>query len=140
MPSYLVDTCVISELVKKKPQEAVVDWLGNHETELYLSAITLEEMRFGALMLPEGKRRTALMESIDDLMAEFVARVWGIDALTADLCAQLHATAVSAGYTPTIEDLMIAATCIQQGATLVTCNVRDFDYLGIPFVNPFEGA
>ena len=131
---YIADTNVISELVKKEPSPNVLGWCESHEDELALT-----EMHFGALMLPEGKRRTKLLETIAQIIDVYESRTFSFDARAALECARLHRKAIAAGRTPTIEDLMNAAICICQDATLATRNVRDFDYLGIRLVNPFEG-
>lgn len=136
---YIADTNVISELVKKEPSPNVLGWCESHENELALTVVTIEEMHFGALMLPEGKRRTKLLETIAQIIDVYESRTFSFDARAVLECARLHRKAIAAGRTPTIEDLMIAAICICQDATLATRNVRDFDYLGIRLVNPFEG-
>lgn len=136
---YIADTNVISELVKKEPSPNVLGWCESHEDELALTVVTIEEMHFGALMLPEGKRRTKLLETIAQIIDVYESRTFSFDVRAALECARLHRKAIAAGRTPAIEDLMIAAICICQDATLATRNVRDFDYLGILLVNPFEG-
>ena len=133
----VVDTNVIYELVKARPNEAVLDWLDDNESELYLTVITVEEMRFGALCLPEGKRKRALSESIDTLVSSYAHRLLTFDSNAAEQCAAYHHMAIEAGRSPSIEDLMIAAICTCNNATLATRNVRDFAYLGIPIENPF---
>lgn len=137
---YVVDTNVVSELTKAQPNSTAVAWLSQHSDEALLTAITVEEMRFGCLMLPEGKRRTKLSETIDSIVDVYASRTLPFDASAAEECAQLHRLAISEGRSPAIEDLMIAAICVCHDAVLVTRNVRDFDYLGINLVNPFESA
>lgn len=134
---YVVDTNVISELVKPHPNEDVLAWLRDNERDLFLTVITIEEMRFGALCLPEGKRKHALWQSIDELVSTYAHRVLPFDAPAAERCAEFHHSAISQGYIPTIEDLMIAALCACSGATLVTRNIRDFAYLDVDLFNPF---
>lgn len=135
---YIADTSVIFELVKKEPSPNVLDWCESHEDELALTVVAIEEMHFGALMLPKGKRRAKLLETIDRIIDVYESRTFLFDAPAALECARLHRKAIAAGRTPTIEDLMIAAICVCQDATLATRNVKDFDYLGIRLVNPFE--
>lgn len=135
---YIVDTNIISELVKRDPNASVLKWMENHSSSLYLTVVTIEEMRFGALMLPEGKRRAMLLETIDRIVDVYGSRTFSFDAQAAEECARLHCLAIKSGRTPTIEDLMIAAICLCHDAALVTRNVKDFDYLGIELVNPFE--
>ncbi len=135
---YVADTNVVSELTKGVPNAAVMRWMAEHDQDLHLTSITVEEMCFGELMLPKGKRRSKLREIIDELVAGFASKIWVFDTPAAERCAALHRYAVASGRTPSIEDLMIAAICQEHGAALVTRNVKDFDYLGIEYVNPFE--
>ena len=135
---YLVDTNVISELLKKAPNENVVRWMMAHATELCLSVISIEEMRFGALFMPEGKRKRALTSSIEKLISQYRDSIWAFDASAAERCARFHAFAVQNGRTPAIEDLMIAAIASSHGAPVVTRRVRDFEYLDVEIINPFE--
>lgn len=136
--AYIVDTNVVSELAKQQPNADAVRWLVAHEDQALLTAITIEEMRFGCLMLPDGKRKRKLSETIDRITDVYSSRTLPFDAAAAEQCAQLHVSAIKQGRTPSIEDLMIAALCICHDATLVTRNTKDFDYLGISTVNPFE--
>ncbi len=135
---YVVDTNVVSELTKRQPNQQVLDWLEGHSDDLFLTVVTIEEMRFGCLMMPEGKRRDRLDETIDALVESYASRIFDFDARAAEECARLHARAIDAGRTPTIEDLMIAALCVCHDAVVVTRNVRDFEYLGIEVFNPFD--
>ena len=136
---YLVDTNVVSEIGKVAPNQRVLAWLETHSPFSKLSAITVKELYFGALRMPEGKRREALLNTTDNLVWLYGEDVLPFDAECAAICAQLHDAAIRAGRTPQIEDLMIASICKKHGLCLVTRNVKDFDYLGIPLVNPFEG-
>ncbi|HIS39243.1 MAG TPA: type II toxin-antitoxin system VapC family toxin [Candidatus Aphodovivens avistercoris] len=137
---YVVDTNVVSELTKAQPNASAVAWISRHAADALLTAITIEEMRFGCLMLPEGKRRAKLSETIDRIVDVYASRILSFDAHAAEECARLHCLAIGKGRTPAIEDLMIAALCVCHDATLVTRNVRDFDCLGIEVLNPFEVA
>lgn len=134
---YVVDTNIVSELVKATPDARVLSWLTAHERDLYLTAITVEEMRFGALCLPEGKRKRTLSSAIDEIVTTYAHRTLPFDIAAAEVCARYHRQAIASGFTPTIEDLMIAAICTCSGASLATRNVHDFDYLDIEVVNPF---
>lgn len=135
---YVVDTNIVSELVKREPNASVLKWMEDHSSFLYLTAITIEEMRFGALMLPEGKRRAKLLETIDRIVDIYGSRTFSFDVRAVEECACLHRLAIKLGRTPSIENLMIAAICLCHDAVLVTRNVKDFDYLGIELINPFE--
>ena len=135
---YLVDTNVISELGKVSPNPRVMDWLETNSPFTKLSAITVKELYYGALRMPEGKRRESLLAMTENLVWLYDRDVLPFDSACALLCAQLHDRAIRAGRTPQIENLMIAAICIKNGLCLATRNTKDFDYLDIPLVNPFE--
>lgn len=138
--AYLIDTNVVSEVCKKEPVSQVMDWLNANARSLYLSVITIEEMRFGEFMMPKGKRRTKLGKMIDALVESYAERTLCFDVKAAEKCAALHELAISAGRTPSIEDLMIAAIAQANDLTVATRNVRDFDYLGVSVLNPYDDA
>ena len=135
---YLIDTNVISEVCKKEPNSAVLAWLNYHDEGLCLSSITIEELRFGELMMSHGKKRDALQRIITNLIENYAGRVFPFDSNAAEVCAAFHERAINAGRTPTIEDLMIAAIAQTNDLVLTTRNVRDFEYLDIEIENPFE--
>ena len=134
---YIVDTNVVSELMKHEVNPQVIDWFHDREGSVYLTAITVKELHFGAMRLPEGKRKQRLQEAITAIVMDCADKTLSFDAFSGFLCAQLHCHAITSGRTPTIEDLMIAAICQRHSATLATRNTKDFDYLGIPLENPF---
>lgn len=136
--AYLVDTNVISEVCKKEPELHVMEWLQQHADELYLSVISIEEMRFGELMMPMGKRRAKLGQMISALVERYAPKTLSFDARCAEQCAVFHEQAISAGRSPAIEDLMIASIADVNGLIVATRNTRDFDYLDVPLVDPFE--
>lgn len=135
---YVADTNVVSELMKREPSPRVVDWLMDHEGQVYLTSVTVKELYFGMLRLPDGKRKRLLDEAISGIVMDCSHRTFSYDAFCGYLCAKLHSQAIADGHTPTIEDLMIAAICQRNDAVLLTRNVKDFAYLGIEVVNPFE--
>lgn len=136
--AYLVDTNVVSEICKKEPSAQVMDWLSVHANSLFLSVVTVEEMRFGELMMPEGKRRAKLGQMIDALVRSYAGKMLSFDTAAAEQCAVLHEKAISSGRTPTIEDLMIAAIAQTNGLTVATRNIRDFEYLGVLVLDPYS--
>ncbi len=138
MKLYLVDTCVISEVMKPKPNDAVVEWLCDNSNELRLSAITVKELYYGALRMDEGRRKDALITVIENIVWLYSEDIIPFDKRAATICARIHNRAQREGFTPTIEDLEIAATCLSNDMTLVTRNVKDFDYLGVSLFNPFD--
>lgn len=138
MNAFVIDTNIISETVKETPNPLVINWLKENAVNLYLTSITVGELRFGEYMLPEGKRRDALKEWIDSLLLDYSESIFDFDARAADSCAKFHEQAVASGHTPTIEDLMIAGIAKTNNAVIVTRNVKDFEYLDLPVFNPFE--
>lgn len=134
---YVADTNVVSELMKRDPSPHVVDWLMDHEGQVYLTAITVKELYFGMLRLPDSKRKSLLEKAITGIIMDCADKTLSFDAFCGYLCAKLHQQAVASGHTPTIEDLMIAAICQRNDAALVTRNTKDFDHLDLEVINPF---
>lgn len=135
---YLLDTNIISEVMKPAPNTSVLHWIEQHRDGLMLSAITVEELRFGQLMMDSGKKQTALQGFIDRLIVDFDGAILPFDTAAAEICAVYHEQAIGCGRTPTIEDLIIASIAVINGCTLATRNLRDFEYLGIEVTNPFD--
>jgi predicted nucleic acid-binding protein len=137
--SYLVDTNVLSELRRRDPDANVVRWLeGRPATTLYLSVLTLGELRKGIEALPEGARKRRLLDWLEVALPGFFAgRVLPIDARVADRWGQLVA---QAGRPVPAIDSLLAATALTHGLTLVTRNLRDFQYPGLAVVDPWSEA
>lgn len=135
---YIADTNVLSELMKDNPSRSVIDWFWDHEGDIYTTAVTVEELYYGLLKMPEGKRRTNLQECMDAIVKDCAGKTFPFDGFSAYLCAKMRVEALASGHNPSLEDLMIAAITERHNATLATRNVKDFDYLGITLVNPFE--
>lgn len=115
----------------------VLDWFHDH-TDLYLTTITIMELNYGIMRLPEGKRKRALREHVDALIRDCKDRILDFDSFSAFLCADLRCKAQVAGVTPEIADCMIASICLRHNATLVTHNVKDFDYIDdLLIIDPF---
>ena len=138
--SFLLDTNVVSEWVKPRPDPGVVDWLaGADEDRLYLSVIALAEIGRGAAMLPPGRRRDQLMAWLDEeLPARFDGRILAIDVRVARAWGALMTRAQSRGFALGAMDGFFAATALVLGLTLVTRNLKDFDGLGIQLLDPWE--
>ena len=134
---YLADANVLSEAAKPRPDAAVVDWLGRHESEIVVNPIVLGEVRYGILKLPAGKRRTRLQHWFEKGVATL--GVLAIDAVTAIHWATLLAELKAKGRAMSVTDSLIAASARQHGLTVATRNVVDFRHAGVPIENPFEG-
>jgi predicted nucleic acid-binding protein len=140
--SFLVDTNVVSEWVKPRPEPRVVAWLdGVDEEQVFMSVITFAELGRGVAILPAGQRRTRLAEWIaHDLTARFEGRVLGVDRRVADSWAQLMARSHGMGRKIPVMDAFFAATAESHDLTLVTGNVRDFDGIGVQLLNPWDAT
>ena len=135
--SYLVDTNVFSELAKTTPDARVVTWLRDHESELYLSTITIGELRRGIESLPAGKRKTALQSWFTGLCKRMEGRILSFNTSTAHVWGQLLASWDKKGATVPSLDSQLAATAHRHNLTMVTRNVSDFQDTGVKLFNPF---
>ncbi|WP_157268423.1 type II toxin-antitoxin system VapC family toxin [Azohydromonas aeria] len=135
--SYLLDTNVLSELRRRQPDARVVQWIGQRPAgTLYLSVLTLGEIRKGIEALADASRRLALQDWLEaELPAFFTGRVLPVDAGVADRWGRLVA---QAGRPLLAIDSLLAATAAHHGMVLVTRNRRDFDGLGLQVLNPWE--
>ena len=138
---YLLDTCVLSELVKPAPEPAVLQWMGvRQEQALFLSAMTLAELHRGVAKLPGSRRRTELTSWLEKLEGSFEERVLQFSQATAKQWATMCARAEAAGFPLAAFDSIIAATAVEHGLTVVTRNVGDFAQTLVPVVNPWSVA
>ena len=134
--SYLIDTQVISELRRKQPDANVVAWFERRTPQsLFLSVLTLGEIRKGIARLIDAKRRQILVDWLQvELPTFFLGRVLSVDAPVADRWGRLQGEASRS--LPAIDGLL-AATALQHDLTLVTRNVKVFQDLGVNIVNPW---
>jgi len=136
--SYLVDTNVFSEQAKPKPDAKVIEWLRQHESELYVSTITIGEIRRGIERLPDGKRKTQLQQWLQSLCDCMQGRILGFNTSTAHVWGQLKAKWEKAGVNVPSLDSQIAATASRHSLTIVTRNTTDFEKTGVRTLNPFQ--
>jgi predicted nucleic acid-binding protein len=129
----LLDTNVVSELMRPAPSEAVLAWFAAQDAaDLYLSAIGEAELRRGAAMLPAGKRREQLMATIEAMIAEdFAGRILPFDSNAAQAFVLVFLERRAAGRPISFADGQIAATARAQGAAIATRNTADFAGCGI---------
>ena len=134
--SYLLDTNVLSELRRKTPNAGVVEWFAQRPAStLYLSVLTLGELRKGVEGMADASRRTALLDWLEaELPIFFTGRILPIDVQVADRWGRLVAAANRP--VPAIDSLL-AATAAHHGLSLVTRNVRDFADFGLEVINPW---
>jgi len=138
--TFLLDTCVISELAAKQPNLQVVQWVDSiDEDKLFLSAITIGEIKRGIEKLADSSRKSALAEWLEgDLLIRFTNRILSIDILVMLVWGQLAADLEKHGRRMPAIDSLIAATCLQGWLDLVTRNESDFAHSGVNVINPWE--
>jgi toxin FitB len=136
---FLLDTNVISELIKPQPEPKIVTWVeATDESLLNLSVLTFGEIRKGIDSLPNGSRRIALESWLShDLVVRFANRILGIDQPVADRWGRIAARAHSAKQLLSVIDGMLAATALEYNLTLVTRNTKDVAVTGVPIFNPW---
>jgi hypothetical protein len=137
--SYLLDTNVVSELARSRPEQSVVEWIsGVADEALFLSVLTLGELRKGVESLPRGGRRERLRTWLEtELTGWFGDRLLAVDAAVADRWGRLVAEAKP---TPAAIDSLLAATALHHDLRFVTRNVRDFGFPGLEVVNPWKSS
>ena len=140
MSGFLLDTNCISELVRSQPEARVLSWMeAADESLLYLSVLTLGEIRKGVAGLPQGKRRTRLESWLEsELQVRFSGRVLSIDKAVADRWGLLAAAARRAGRPLSAIDGLLAATALHHGLTIVSRNISDFANTQVPVLNPWK--
>ena len=140
MSGFLLDTNTVSELVSVKPHQRVVDWIdAADENLLYLSVMTLGEIRQGVAALPQSKKRTMLETWLEvDLRSRFGSRVLPIDQAVADRWGWIMAQSQAKGLTMPVVDCLLAATALQHNLSVVTRNLNDFAASEVAVVNPWE--
>ena len=140
MSGFLLDTNCISELVRPKPDLRVTQWMdGADESLLYLSVLTLGEIRKGVAGLAQGKRRTHLETWLDvDLQARFSGRIVPIDSEIADRWGSLVADSKRKGKALSVIDGLLAATALHYNLTVVSRNAADFTATQVQVLNPWK--
>jgi toxin FitB len=138
---YLLDTNVVSELVKPRPDARVVAWIrATDETDLHLSVLTFAEIRYGIEKLPRGARRERLRGWMETELADrFEDRTLGIDRGIAELWGIIMARAAAMSLRLPVMDTLLAATAEYHGMMMVTRNVRDFARAGVATLDPWSG-
>jgi predicted nucleic acid-binding protein len=135
--SYLVDTNVFSEPARPKPDAQVVAWLRENEPLLYVSTITIGELRRGIERLTDGKRKTQLHRWLQALCDCMKGRVLSFNTSTAHVWGQLKAKWDKSGVSVPSLDSQLVATAHRHGLTIVTRNTPDFQKTGVKLLNPF---
>jgi predicted nucleic acid-binding protein len=135
----VLDTNVLSEVLRPVPQPSVLDWLANQpRASLFITTITRGEILYGIRLLADGKRRQGLWDAARKIFdADFADQVLSFDSDAADMYAEIAASRRAAGKPISQFDAMIAAMARSRGAGLATRNVQDFEACGVAVINPW---
>jgi tRNA(fMet)-specific endonuclease VapC len=138
--NYVLDTNVISKLISKQPNKKVVEWLDRLDPNtIYLSVITIGEIRKGIEKLPPSKRRDAVKEWLEvDLLLRFQGRILEITTEVMLIWGELTGRLEKEGRPITAIDSLIAAIALQGNYCLVTRNEHDFQNTGVTIINPWK--
>lgn len=134
----VLDTCVISELIRPAPDPRVTQWLQRHSRAAALSAVTVGEIQCGIARMPLGSRRNRLQQWFDRLCRDFGGRILPADEPCWRAWSHLRASCQAIGRPQADLDLLVAATAVMHRLTLVTRNTRHFEDTGLTLVNPWD--
>ena len=137
--NYLLDTCVISELVKAIPNGNVMDWINHTPNErLFLSVITIGEIRKGITKLPNSKKKHRLTNWLNTLLENYEAKIYPVDLAVAESWGNIQGKAENNGTPVTSVDSLIAAVDQTHNLIVVTRNEKDFAATNITILNPWK--
>jgi len=135
----VLDTNVLSEPLKMRPEPKVLAWLDAQAAEtLYMSTISYAELRFGVLKMPDGKRKDELAAQIERVLELFKDRMLEFNVKAAEQLAQIGARCKKIDKPATAPDAYIAAIAAANGFSVATRNVDHFKHTGVPVINPWE--
>ncbi len=137
---YLLDTCVVSELIKKKPEKSITNWIkSKDETDFYLSVLTIGELQKGITKLNDSTKKQGLIEWVElDLIKRFEKRILHITDSVARKWGEIQGIAEKQGNKIPVVDCLIAATGITYGLRVITRNISDMETSGVKLLNPWE--
>jgi toxin FitB len=136
----VLDTNVVSELMRPSPAEVVLAWLRQRDSaELFTTAITVAEVRYGIARLPDGQRKDDLLRAADEIFGAFPDQVLPFDAVAAAAYTEVVAQRERIGKPIDGFDGQIASICHAHGALLATRNVKDFHETGVALADPWQG-
>jgi len=136
---YLVDTCVISEIVKPCPDKLLIEWLLETPSDrLYLSVLTVGEIRKGVSKLPSSRKKAKLTEWLNTLIEDYKDRILSVDLTVSENWGEMQSSAEKEGLTLATIDGLIASIARTHNLILVTRNENDFQGCDIPLFNPWK--
>lgn len=135
----ILDTNVLSALMREGPERQVVEWLDRQAAaSIWITSITVFEVRLGLALLPDGRRRRALHQAFEELLMEDLGgRILSFDSVAAAEAATLAASRQRAGSTVDIRDTQIAGIALARRASIATRNLRHFAGLTVPVISPW---
>ncbi|MBU6402284.1 MAG: type II toxin-antitoxin system VapC family toxin [Verrucomicrobia bacterium] len=134
---FLADTNLISEARQACPQPQVLDWLSKHETDLFISAVTIAEIQSGISRLEDGPKQAKLQKWFDTLRELYRGAILAFDEPVAITWGKMNASLVRKGRRLPAADSFLAATALHHDLTVATRNERDFADAGVTTVNPW---
>jgi toxin FitB len=139
---FVLDTNVVSELMRPAPDGHVVAWLDAQAPDaLWITSVTVAELLFGIARLPDGARKQSLALAAQTMIEDdFAERIFGFDSTSATVFADIAAQRERAGRPLSMADGYIAAICLAHSAQLVTRNSKDFEGLGLALLNPWDAG
>lgn len=136
--SYLLDTCVLSELVKPLPNGGLLDWLNATPNDrLFLPSLTIGEIRKGIVKMPNSQRKTHLTQWLEQLISDYQNRIISVDLAVAQTWGNLQGNAEANGRPLASIDGLIAAIAVTHHLTVVTRNEKDFTATSVRLLNPW---
>jgi predicted nucleic acid-binding protein len=135
----VLDTNVVSELMRQVPDDSVVRWVDRHPYgEVFTTVVTAAELAFGVARLPGGRRKALLESRVSALLTEdFEDQILPFDSVAAEHYAQIAAARENGGRPMSMADAQVAAICRRYAASLATRNVKDFADTGVEVLNPW---
>ena len=137
MSGFLLDTNVVSEMMKRRPSPQVTAFL-TRQADFWLAALVVHELEFGLQLTPQGRRRERLESDLSRFLGIYGERILDLDRASAEWAARLRADAARAGRPSSLADMLIAGTAKAHDLAIATRNVRDFEGMDIDLVNPWE--
>ncbi|MDF1482857.1 type II toxin-antitoxin system VapC family toxin [Extensimonas sp. H3M7-6] len=134
---WLLDTCVLSEVTRLRPDEGVVRWLRAHGQGAAVAAVSFGEIHYGLACLPMGAKRNQLQAWALSLAQQFAGRVLVTDEAVWRHFGELKASLRALGRMQDTLDILIAASAMAHGLTVVTRNTRHFEDMGVPLLDPW---
>ena len=138
--NYLMDTCVLSEFTRRTPDEKIIEWIRSmDESMMYISTITIGEIKNGIESLPDSHRKNDLFVWLNDgVITRFGQRILSLDTQTMLVWGALRARTNRMGTKMALFDSLIAATALQNNLIVATRNTTDFVASGVQLLNPWN--